>query len=77
MSCGDCCPLCPTGVGTRRKFVLSSPRGVNGHKRPVPRAPSSGTSRESQAKFRDGTVWGLYKGPLIAEGSVFGENLVY
>ena len=32
---------------------------VNGHKRPVLGAPSSGTPRESQAKFRGGTVWGL------------------
>ena len=27
--------------------------------RPVPGAPSSGTPRQSQAKFRDGTVWGV------------------
>ena len=35
--------------------------GVNGHRRPVPGAPSSGTPRESsnQAKFRDGAEWGL------------------
>ena len=26
-SCGYCCPLCPTGVSIRGKFVLSSPRG--------------------------------------------------
>ena len=24
-----------------------------------------GAQKESQAKFRDGTVWGLYKGPLV------------
>ena len=34
-------------------------QGVNGHRRPVPGAPSSCTPRESQAKFRGGTVWGL------------------
>ena len=34
-SCGYC-PLCPVGGGgsTQGKFVLSSPRGVNGHRRP-------------------------------------------
>ena len=57
-SCGYCCPLCPTGVSIQEKFVLSSPRGYI-HRRPVPGAPSSGTPSESQAKFRDGTVWGL------------------
>ena len=35
------------------------PQGVNGHRRPVPGAPSSGTPRESQAKLRNWTVWGL------------------
>ena len=34
-------------------------QGVNGDKRPVSGAPSSGTPRESQTKFRDGTVWGF------------------
>ena len=33
--------------------------GVNGHRRYVSGAPSSGTPRESQEKFRDRTVWGL------------------
>ena len=41
------------------------PKGVNGHRRPVPGAPSSGTPRESQAKSRDGTVWGLQNGPWV------------
>ena len=36
-------------------------QGVNGHRRPVPGAPSSGSTRESQAKFRDGTLWVLKK----------------
>ena len=78
-SCGDCCPLCLTGVGTRGKFVLSSPRVVNGHRRHVPGAPSSDTPRESQAKFRDGTVCGLYTGPVGngPVGWVFGENSFY
>ena len=30
--------------------------GTNGHRRPVSGAPSSGTRRKSQAKFRDGNV---------------------
>ena len=38
---------------------LIEPQGENGHMRPEPGAPSSGTPRESQAKFRDGTVWVL------------------
>ena len=67
-------PFAPRWVSIRGKFVLSSRRGVNWHRRPVPGAPSSGTPRESQAKVRDGTVLGLYKGPL---GSVFGESLFY
>ena len=33
------------------------PKGINGHKRPVPGGPSSGRSWESQEKFRDGTEW--------------------
>ena len=45
----------------------------------MPGALNSGTPRESQAKFRDGTLWGLYKsrvgtGPA---GSVFEENSFY
>ena len=32
---------------------------VNGHRRPVPDAASSGTPRDSQTNFRDRTVWGL------------------
>ena len=43
MSCWHCFPVCPTGVGTRGKFVLSNHKGVNGPRRPVPGAPSSGT----------------------------------
>ena len=42
----------------------------------LPGAQSSGTSRESQAKFKDGIVWRLYKGP-VGTGpakSVFGEK---
>ena len=46
--------------------------GING-------APSSGISRESQALFRDGTVWVVWKGPLRTgpAWSVFGENSFY
>ena len=51
-------PFAQWGVSIQGKFVLSSPKGFI-HRRPVPGAPSSGTPRESQAKFRDGTVWGL------------------
>ena len=35
----------------------------------MPGAPSSSTPRESQAKFRDRTVWGLYKGPVRGQYS--------
>ena len=41
----------------------------------MPGVPSSGAPRErSQARFRDGTVWGLKKGPLR---SIFWEILIY
>ena len=45
----------------------------------MPGAQSSGTPRESQVKFRDETVWRLYKGPVGTgpAGSVFGENSFY
>ena len=36
------------------KIPFIGPQGENGHRRPVPGAPSSGTPRESQAKFREG-----------------------
>ena len=41
--------------------------------------PSSTMPRESQAKFRDGTVWGFYKCPVGTgpAGSVFGEISFY
>ena len=58
-NCGYCSPLCNAGVWRPYSgdihFIES--QGVNGHSRPVPGAPSSGTTRESQAKFRDGTMW--------------------
>ena len=38
---------------------------INGHRRPVPGVPSSGTSRESQAMFRDGTMWVLFTLSLL------------
>ena len=56
---GIVAPFAPMGASTLGKFVLSNPRGENRHMRPDPGAPSSGTPRESQAKFRDGTVWVL------------------
>ena len=45
----------------------------------MPGAPSSGTYRESQVMFRDGTVWVLLKDPVGtgSAGSVFGENSFY
>ena len=49
----------PHGGRYSGKIRFIVPQGVNGHKRPVSGAPSSGTPRESQTKFRDGTVWGL------------------
>ena len=36
------------------KIRFMEPQGINGHRRPVPGAPSSGTSRESQAVFGTG-----------------------
>ena len=45
----------------------------------MPGALSNGTPRESQTKFRDGTVWGFYKGFVGTgpRGSVFGEKSFY
>ena len=48
-----------TGSRYPGKIRFIEPQGENGHRKPVPDAPSSGTYRESQANFRDGTVWGL------------------
>ena len=57
---GIVAPFPSLGAGTRGKFVLSSPREEMGtERRPVPGAHSSSTSREGQANFMDGTVWGL------------------
>ena len=45
----------------------------------MPGAASSGSPRESQAKFRDGTVWGLWKG-LVGTGPAgpySGKNYFY
>ena len=53
--------------------------GVNRQRRPVLGAPSGATSQESQAKFTDGTRWGLQQG-LVSTGpaeSVYGENSFY
>ena len=53
---GIVAPFAPRGsVFGEIRFI--EPQRVNGHRRPVPGAPSSGTPRESQAKFRDGSVW--------------------
>ena len=68
--------FCSHGAQYSGVIRLIEPQGVYGRRRPVPGAQSSGTPRESQAKFRDGTVWGLYKDPVCTwpSGSVFGEN---
>ena len=50
-------PFYPTGFGTQGKCF--EPQGVNGLRKPVPDAPSSGAPRKSRAKFRDGTKWRL------------------
>ena len=55
---GIVAPFAPRG-SVFGKICFIEPQGLNGHKRPVPDVPSSGTQRESQAKFRGGTVWGL------------------
>ena len=52
-------PFAPRGVQYSGKIRFIEPQGVNRHSRPVLGAPSYDTPRESQAKFRDGTVWGL------------------
>ena len=61
------------------KIGFIEPQGINGHRRHVPGAPSSGTSRESQAMFRDGTVCVLKKGPVGTwpAGSILGKNSFY
>ena len=57
---GIVAPLPHGGSVTRGKFFFIEPQRVNGHRRFVPGAPSSGALRErSQARLRDGTVWGL------------------
>ena len=53
MSCGYCCPLCPTGCQYSGKIRFIEPQGLND--------PCSDTPRESLAKFRDWTVW---EGPV-------------
>ena len=77
-SCGYCYSL-PRGGLYSGKTLFIETKGVIGHRRPVSGAPSSGTPRESQAKFRHGTVWVLEKGPVGTgpSGSVFGENSFY
>ena len=55
-SCGYCCPLCPVGVQYSRKIRYIEPQMVDGPRRHVPGDPRSGTPRESQEKYRDGTV---------------------
>ena len=49
----------PQGCQFSGKIRFIEPQGVNGHRRPVPSAPSNCTPRESQTNFRGRTVWGL------------------
>ena len=44
------------------KIRFIEPQGINGLRRSVPGAPSSSTSRESQAMFRDRTRVGIVEG---------------
>ena len=76
---GIVAPFSPRGVSIREKIRFIELQGENGHRRPVPGAPSSGTPRKSQAKFRAGTVCGLWKGPVGTGpvGSVFGGKSFY
>ena len=78
-SCGYCCPFCPTRGRYPGKIRFIEPQGVNGDRRPVPGATSSGAPRESLANFKDGTMWGLKKVTVDtgAVGSVFGEHSFY
>ena len=62
---GIVAPFALLGMGTRKIFVLASPRGGgNGTRRRVPGAPSNGMPQERQTQFRDRTVWGLCRGPV-------------
>ena len=58
-SCGYGCPLCHAGIQYSGQIRFIEPLRVDGHRRPVPGAPSRGTPRESQVKFGDGTMWVL------------------
>ena len=49
----------PQGGQYSGKVRFVEPQGVNGHRIPVLGGPSSAKPRESQAKFRDRTMWGL------------------
>ena len=66
-------PFAPRGV-IRGKFVLIVPKGVNGHRRPVSGAPSSGTARKSHAKFEMGPCRDCRRVLVyLARRPVFGE----
>ena len=56
---GTVVPLFPKGGRYSGSIRFTEPQVVKGHMRLVSGAPSSGALRESQAIFRDGTVWGL------------------
>ena len=49
-------PFAPRGIGTRGKLFFIEPKGINGYRRSLPDAYSSGAPRErSQATFMDRT----------------------
>ena len=53
---GIVAPLPHGGIGTREKLFFIETKGVNGYRRSLPDASSSGAQRErSQATFMDGT----------------------
>ena len=49
-SCGYCCPLCPAGVQYSGKIRFIEPQGIDGHRRPVPGAPSRDLCRDPHQK---------------------------
>ena len=73
---GIVAPFAPLGGRYQGKICFIEPQEETGHRRPVPGAPSSGTSRESQANFRTQPCgdcrrvlwvpgpWGQYSGKI-------------
>ena len=78
--CGYCCPLCPTGSQYSGRIRFIELQGVNKHSTgDLCRVPPAAVRHEGQEKFRDGTMWGLKRGPLGTgpAASVFEENSFY